>query len=393
MTSGPQGRNNIWTPAEDEKLQTAIKEQALTGRVRDKWVEIAKDFPGRNHHACRNRWYGFLHPRKDSFRERRRERISEALAAASAVTKQGTPRKQPHGGRWKNRRAEVLQRCAERNIDASVMTERWWRDNITDTNSKLDAKCRECGERVRSTDVGKFMYLNRLGCRCNKPRPWSERREEMLKFLEERNIDGSRMTREWWKENVNNETACLDATCRKCGTRVTTDKIETIVRFPHRFACACKRVDKATDRRDEVLQMCDELHIDGSRMTEEWWRENMSTTRAYLDATCKRCGDRVLTTSLAKFFARKRLGCRCNKIISWAERRAELIERCEEFNVDASVMDEDWWKKNVKNARAKIDVSCRKCGLRNATISLYYFMKREDPAKHLCNMCKCPSSN
>eukprot|EP00947_MAST-08B_sp_MAST-8B-sp1_P004692 g4692.t1 len=175
---------------------------------------------------------------------------------------------------WSQRRDEVIAKLEERNIDASVMDEDWWKDNITHRSSKLDATCRVCGMNVLTTSVAKFMGNGSFGCKCSRrkqgvtsapaKKAWVMRRGEVIAKLEKRNIDASNV--KLW-----------------------------------------------VNRREEVIERCKERDIDTSLMDSTWWRDNIVTADSKLDATCRKCNTRVTSTSIKSFMRKGIFACNCSK--------------------------------------------------------------------------------
>eukprot|EP00947_MAST-08B_sp_MAST-8B-sp1_P005698 g5698.t1 len=296
--------------------------------------------------------------------------IGRALAIKATQEKNGGPLvAQP----WSQRRNKVVAKLEERNVDASVMDEDWWEKHIKGANSKLDATCRKCEVRVTSTSLSSFMHQGKFGCGCRSKAPWSQRRDEVIAKLEERNINASVMDEDWWEKHIKGVNSKLDATCRKCEARVTSTPLNS---FMHQgaFGCGCRSKAPWSQRRDEVIARLEERNINASVMDEDWWKKHIKGANSMLDATCRKCEVRVTSTSLSKFMHQGQFGCGCRSKAPWSQRRDEVIAKLEERNINASVMDEDWWEKHIKGQNSMLDATCRKCEVRVTGTSLSSFM-------------------
>ena len=147
-------------------------------------------------------------------------------------------------------RLRILKLIAERhpNVDASLMTEQWWRCCIFNQRSKLLVVCRKCEHRCDTSQITHIQQGDGFGCLCNGGVPWSTLagRERMLKIIEERHpdVDASMMTEEWWRCHIVDCHSKLLVVCRKCERRCDTSQI-TDIQQGQGFGCFCRHKTEA----------------------------------------------------------------------------------------------------------------------------------------------------
>ena len=154
----------------------------------------------------------------------------------------GVPWSSPAG------RARCLEMIWERyggQYDVRRMDEAWWKAHVKDQTSKLDVTCRYCGHRSRRTSVSNLQKGRSPGCFCNGGVPWSSPagRARCLEIIWERyggQYDVRRMDEAWWKAHVKRVDSKLDVTCRHCGHRSRSTKLNNLQQGQSP-GCLCSR--------------------------------------------------------------------------------------------------------------------------------------------------------
>ena len=293
----------------------------------------------------------------------------------------GVPWSSPAG------RARCLEMVGERygdQYDVSRMDKSWWKGHVKGAMSKLDVTCRHCGHRSCSTSLGSLQNGRSPGCFCNGGVPWSSPagRARCLEMVGERygdQYDVSRMDKSWWKTHVKDQTSKLDVTCRHCGHRSCSTSLGSLQngRSPGCF-CNGGVPWSSPAGRARCLEMVGERYgdqYDVSRMDKSWWKGHVKGAMSKLDVTCRHCGHRSCSTSLASLQNGCSPGCFCNGGVPWSSPagRARCLEMIGERygdQYDVSRMDKSWWKTHVKDQTSKLDVTCRHCGHRSCSTSL-----------------------
>ena len=295
--------------------------------------------------------------------------------------KGGVPWSSPAG------RARCLEMIWERyagQYDVRRMDEAWWKAHVKGKNAKLDVTCRRCGHRSRGTRLSDLQQGKSPGCFCNGGVPWSSPagRARCLEIIWERyggQYDVRRMDEAWWKAHVKGSDSKLDVTCRHCGHRSRSTRLNDL-QTGHAPGCFCNGGVpwSSPAGRARCLEMIWERYAgqyDIRHMDESWWKAHVKGATSKLDVTCRHCGHRSRSTSLDNLRSGQSPGCFCNGGVLWSSPagRARCLEMIWERyggQYDVRRMDEAWWKAHVKGARSKLDVTCRHCGHRSRSTKL-----------------------
>jgi hypothetical protein len=239
------------------------------------------------------------------------------------------------------RSRRILKLIADRhpNVDASIMTEEWWRCCIFNQRSKLLVVCRKCGHRCDTSQITNIQQGHGFGCLCNGGVPWSTLagRERMLKIIEERHpdVDASQMAEEWWLHQIVGAHSKLLVVCRKCEHRCDTSSISSIQQ-DRGFGCLCNGgVSWSTlAGRERMLKIIEERHpdVDASIMTEGWWRCHIVDCHSKLLVVCRKCEHRCDTSQITDIQQGQGFGCFCRhkteaKLRRWLESHFGEVRR------------------------------------------------------------------
>jgi hypothetical protein len=213
------------------------------------------------------------------------------------------------------------------NVDVSWMTSEWWETNITGKFSRLLVVCNVCKYHCNST-IDSFQCGYAFGCFCNGHVPWKSRtgRAQFVQIAVDRNlrIDLSGNTEEWWQENIKDAQSNIIAPCLDCGF-ITSSMLSHIVNGEHRPGCWCTggtALWKTEDGWKRMQHVLEELGLDGSKMTWEWWKENIVNANSKLLIICKICDKECTNTSISNL--RHGVGCSCRwktqkKVHTWLQ--------------------------------------------------------------------------
>ena len=200
--------------------------------------------------------------------------------------------------------------------------------------------------------------------------------------------DLSRMDWRWWHASIKSRCSKLDVTCRKCGHRSRSTTLANLQRGSAP-GCFCNKAVPWSGQpgHSRCLEMLQERYgeqYDASRMDWTWWQANVQDHTSKMDVTCRECGHRSRSTTLASLQQGTAPGCFCNRAVPWSGQQGHL--RCLEMlqerygeQYDASRMDWTWWQANVKGAESQMDVTCRECGHRSRSTTLTNFQKGGAP--------------
>ena len=288
---------------------------------------------------------------------------------------------------------EMLQERYGEQYDASRMDWTWWQANVQGAESHMDVTCRECGHRSRSTTLDSFQQGSAPGCCCNGAVPWAGKpgHHRCLQMLQERygdQYDASRMDWTWWQANVQGAESQIDVTCCECGHR---SRSTTLTNLQKGYApgCCCNGAVPWAGKpgHHRCLQMLQERYgeqYDASRMDWTWWQANVQNVTSKMDVTCRECGHRSRSTTLASLQKGQAPGCFCTGAVPWAgqqghSRCLEMLQKRYGEQYDASRMDWTWWQANVQGAESHMDVTCRECGHRSRSTTLDSFQQGSAP--------------
>ena len=292
---------------------------------------------------------------------------------------------------WR-RAMQLLEAYADR-YDLSRTGWRWWIANIKSKCSKLDVTCRECGHRSRSTTLDSLQQGAAPGCFCNRAVRWSGKpgHRRCLDMLRERygdQYDASRMDWTWWQANVQDQRSKMDVTCRKCGHRSRSTNLASLQQGKAP-GCFCNGAvpwagQQGHSRCLEMLQERYGEQYNASRMDWTWWQANVQDQRSKMDVTCRECGHRSRSTTLASLQIGQAPGCFCNGAVPWSgkpghSRCLDMLQERYGEQYDASHMDWTWWQANVQDHTSKMDVTCRECGHRSRSTTLDSLQKGTAP--------------
>jgi len=243
------------------------------------------------------------------------------------------------GGRWDTqigyqRIMEKLKEDKFKNYDTSIMTWKWWQENIKGNRSYLNVSCKECGFTSNTTDISHLLSDRSFRCFCNggvefKSEEGYNYIMEILKESQYKNYDTSIMTWKWWQDNITGCGSYLDATCKVCKYH-STRTVVSIISSPSNhdvssarhvsFGCLCKnggvskwKTKYGYERIMEILKSPRYKKYDVSIMTWAWWQENVNGTHdSYFDVMCKECNVRCITTSISCIInGQCEFGCSC----------------------------------------------------------------------------------
>ena len=245
-------------------------------------------------------------------------------------------------------RLRALQVLGERfggQYDVSRMDEAWWKAHVKDQKSKLEVTCRHCGHRSRSTWVQGLQQGTAPGCFCNGGVPWSSPagRARCLEMIWERyggQYDVRRIDEAWWKAHVKSAFSKLDVTCRRCGHRSNSTRLNDL-RKGCAPGCFCNGAVpwSSPAGRARCLEMIWERfggQYDVRRMDEAWWKAHVKGRDSKLDVTCRHCGHRSRSTSLDNLQRGRSPACLCakrteGKLMRW------LAQNFSQLNVTSQV--------------------------------------------------------
>ena len=254
----------------------------------------------------------------------------------------GVPWSSPAG------RARCLEIIWERyggQYDFRRMDEAWWKAHVQGKNSKLDVTCRHCGHRSRSTWVRSLQQGQSPGCFCNGGVPWSSPagRARCLEIIWERyggQYDVRRMDEAWWKVHVKSVLSKLDVTCRRCGHRSNSTRLNDLQKGQSP-GCFCNGGVpwSSPAGRARCLEIIWERYggqYDFRRMDETWWKAHVKSAFSKLDVTCRHCAHRSCSTRLSDLQQGHSPGCLCSrktegKLMRW------LAQNFSQFDVTSQV--------------------------------------------------------
>ncbi|CAE8594935.1 unnamed protein product [Polarella glacialis] len=284
----------------------------------------------------------------------------------------------------RNNILELISKRFANKYDTSEMTPEWWHTNVTGSLSKLDMTCRDCGYRGRTTRINSLQQGQRVGCLCTGSVRWStpEGHQRLLGLIEQRcgaQYDTAAMTWAWWQDHVQGSFSKLHVICRDCGHSSKGTNINQIQQGSS-FSCFCNgKVSWSTvegyHRMMSLIAHQFGVKYNASRMTFQWWQDNIQNAFSKLDVTCRDCGHRTRTTAIQSVRRGKRFACFCTRAVRWStpeghQRFLELIVKRYGDTCDASRMTLGWWKANVHDRRSKLDITCKTCNHHNTTSTI-----------------------
>jgi hypothetical protein len=229
-------------------------------------------------------------------------------------------------------RDRMLKIIAEKHpgLDASPMTEEWWKRYIVNCESKLLVVCLKCKQRCDTSSINNIRQGQCFGCLCNGGVPWVSLigRDRMLRLIAEKHpgVDASPMTEEWWLCYIVDKNSKLLVICRLCNHLCDTSSIKHIQRGQG-FGCQCGTW-AGLFGRDRMLKLIAEKHphIDASLMTEEWWLRYIVDKNSKLLVVCRVCEHRCDTSMINDIRKGGGFGCLCRhkteaKLCLWLSRR------------------------------------------------------------------------
>ena len=94
-------------------------------------------------------------------------------------------------------------------------------------------------------------------CEMCSRTPWKteEGRLELMRLLEEYDVDATEMTADWWAANIKGAGSTILVTCLKCRTRCTLTAISAIQQG-HGISCACRNKTEAKFMK-EITDQCE----------------------------------------------------------------------------------------------------------------------------------------
>lgn len=282
-------------------------------------------------------------------------------------------------GFWKSPsgQAEILglvEKHLPRMKTEVIASAKWWADNVTNSDSKLELECLECGVTSRPRIHG---LTSGQGAKCDcKEYRSPAGLQRVLKQLASKfpTADVSALTPEYWRENQPDAHHALPLKCKICSESASP----TIHNLKSNILLGCFCSQKVWGSAAGFRVFSRFLAEKRPNVTmrielEEWLRAGIyAETKVTFE--CRKCNEKV-DQSLKSLLEGHDVACVCTRFCWGTEVGFKRFHRILESHSDlTSLMSLEWWLHNVDGSSSKLRMRCEICKVTFDTTTINNFV-------------------